>query len=423
MASAAAWSASFSRICFFASCRGSIPVTFRGLNEASLDARVLLVAIGASLLTSLIAGLLPACRHRACELTEFLKSQSTRGSAGGHSRMQSALIVVQTAMVVVLLAAAGLLIRSYIKVETVDTGFSQSTVTFHLTLDGHYKPQQSSRFLSKLDAEAGGASRSPGSRRGQRAAAQQFREHRHDHGGWVPEQRFSAVRRASGYAGLLRGDEHSADRGTLLQRVRTPGRNVIINQTFAKTYFPNRNPIGGRISGDPKVKKHWATVVGVVADVRHMSLEEEPQPQMYNAGFDVEDARIAVRSTIPPASVVNEIRSTLRAIDPNLAVTDIHTMGDWVSIASARRRFQTSLLTAFAAIALVLALVGLYGLMAFSVNRRTREVGIRMALGAERRDVLLLMLRNASRWLVSGLVAGLVCTWIVTRAEVVSVSG
>ena len=193
-------------------------------------------------------------------------------------------------------------------------------------------------------------------------------------------------------------------------------RSVIINQAFAKTYFPNRNPIGGRITGDPKVKTtDWSTVVGVVADIRHMSLEEEPQPQMYNAGFDGEDASIAVRATIPPAAVVNEIRTTLRAIDPNLALTEIRTMGDLVSIASARRRFQTSLLTAFAVIALVLALVGLHGLMAFSVNRRTREVGIRMALGAERRDVLVLILKNASALVGCGLVVGLGCTWVGTR--------
>jgi ABC-type antimicrobial peptide transport system permease subunit len=105
----------------------------------------------------------------------------------------------------------------------------------------------------------------------------------------------------------------------------------------------------------------------------------------------------------------------LKGIDPQLAVTDIRTMGDWVSLASARRRFQTSLLTAFAGIALVLALVGLYGLMAFSVNRRTREVGIRMALGAERRDVLLLVMRNAGVLVGAGLIAGLACAWMVTR--------
>jgi ABC-type antimicrobial peptide transport system permease subunit len=147
-----------------------------------------------------------------------------------------------------------------------------------------------------------------------------------------------------------------------------------------------------------------------------MSLEEEPQPQMYRPAYDFRDASIAVRSTLPSANVTNEIRETLSAIDPNLAATDIRTMGDLVSLASARRRFQTSLLTAFAAVALLLGLVGLYGLMAFSVNSRTKEVGIRMALGAQREDVLVLVLRNAGVLIGVGLLAGLACAGVATRA-------
>ena len=114
--------------------------------------------------------------------------------------------------------------------------------------------------------------------------------------------------------------------------------------------------------------------------------------------------------------VASEIRSTLKSMDPNLALTDLQTMGDLVSKASARRRFQTFLLTAFAAIALVMALVGLYGLMAYSVNRRTREVGIRMALGAQRSNVLLLVLKNAGLLLGTGLALGVACVWVTTRA-------
>lgn len=159
---------------------------------------------------------------------------------------------------------------------------------------------------------------------------------------------------------------------------------------------------------------HWSTVVGVVADVRHMSLEEEPQPQMYNTSYDFGDESVAVRSTLPAGTVKNEIRDRLKSIDPNIAATDIYTMGDLASIATARRRFQTSLLTVFAGIALTIALVGFSGLMRFSVNRRTREVGIRMALGAARRDVLLLILRNASVLVVWGLGLGLASTWIAT---------
>lgn len=393
---------------------GNIP----RLNEASLDWAVLLVAIGASLLTGVIMGLLPAIGTLRMQLTDFLKSQGMRGSGAGHSRMQSALIVSQTAMVVVLLAAAGLLIRSYINVATEDMGFSKSPITFHLSLDERYKPQQMGDFyrslMSKLEAlpgvQAAGAvnelplsnSESIGMIWVEGYPNKDFQQTE----GRVVTPDYFAAMNIPLIAGRYFNESDTVER-----------RSAIINQTFAKTYFPNRNPIGGRITGDPKVKiTDWSTVVGIVADVRHMSLEEDPQPQMYNAGMDGGEASIAVRATIPPAAVVNEIRATLRGIDPNLALTDIRTMGDLVSMASARRRFQTSLLTAFAAIALILALVGLYGLMAFSVNRRTREVGIRMALGAERKDVLFLVLRNASVLVISGLAAGLICNWVVTRA-------
>jgi ABC-type antimicrobial peptide transport system permease subunit len=160
----------------------------------------------------------------------------------------------------------------------------------------------------------------------------------------------------------------------------------------------------------------WSTVVGVIGDVRHTSLEETPAPQIYNPVAAAEGGYIAVRSVLPPKALAAEIRSTLHAIDPNLAAGDIQTMGDLESAASAQRRFQTSLLSVFAGIALFLALVGLYGLMAYSVSRRTREVGIRMALGAQRNDVMLLVMKKAALLLGLGLAIGLACTWVATRA-------
>ena len=392
---------------------GNIP----RLNEASLDARVFLVAIAASLLTSLIAGLMPAVSAARMELSEFLRSQAMRGRSGGHTRLQSGLIIAQTAMVVVLLAGAGLLIRSYVKVESVDTGFTRSAVTFGVSLDPRYsKPEQRVAFyrnlMAKLEAlpgvqAAGTVSNLPLSNSeslytiwvdGYPNKDLQLTEGRD-----ITPHYFAAMN-----IPLIAG-RYFTDADTIGRRT------AIINQKFAETFFPNRNPIGGRISGDEK-HAQWQTVVGVVADVRHTSLEEEPQPQIYSAAYDAGGSSVAVRSTLPAATVTHEIRTTLKAMDPNLAATDIQTMGDLVSISSARRRFQTSLLTAFAVIALFLALVGLYGLMAFSVNRRTREVGIRMALGAERRDVLLLIIRNATVLVGTGLIAGLACTWIVTRA-------
>jgi putative ABC transport system permease protein len=190
---------------------------------------------------------------------------------------------------------------------------------------------------------------------------------------------------------------------------------TIVNQQFAKVYFANRNPIGARISTDDNHSK-WSIVVGVVADVRHLSLEEVPQPQIYVPSYEFSGAYVAVRSMLPPSMVASEIRRTLKGIDPSLPRADVHTMGDLMSEASARRRFQTSLLTVFAAIALLLALVGLYGLMAYSVTCRTRELGVRMALGAQRTDVMLLILRKAVFLLGLGLVSGLASSWIASRA-------
>ena len=137
--------------------------------------------------------------------------------------------------------------------------------------------------------------------------------------------------------------------------VSSPTHAAIVNQRFADLYLANRNPIGARISTDDH-QKQWDTVVGVVADVHHASLEETPEPQIYRPSDEFGAAYIAVRSVLPPAIVAAELRTTLHAIDPNLALADIHTMADLVSEASARRRFQTSLLTLFAGIALLLAL-------------------------------------------------------------------
>ena len=391
---------------------GNIP----RLNEASLDWRVLLVAVGAALFTSLVAGLLPAWRASRTELTDFLKAHGARAGSRGHSRLQSGLIVTQTAMVVVLLAAAGLLIRSYVNVVNVDTGFSQSTVTFHLDLDDRYKPQQMAAFymglMAKLKAlpgvqEAGAVSQLPLSNSESVGAA--WAE-----GDSIGDIQFAETRAVT--PGYFAAMDIPLVAGRYFDGSDVGRRRVIINQEFAKAYFPNRNPLGAHVKHDAKEKpEDRDTIVGIVADVRHVNLEDKPQPQIYNPGFDGEGGSIAVRASIAPAIVIGEIRATLKGIDPQLAVSDIRTMGDWVSLASARRRFQTTLLTAFAGIALVLALVGLYGLMAFSVNRRTREVGIRMALGAERRDVLLLVMRNAGALVAAGLIAGLVCTWIMSR--------
>jgi putative ABC transport system permease protein len=391
---------------------GNIP----RLNEASLDIRVLLFTIAVSLLTSVLTGILPALAVSRINLTDFLATTGSRSVAGAQTRMQSTLIVIESALVVVLLASAGLLIRSYINVESVDTGFSPSTVTTNIELDARYsQPQQRIAFFRILFAKlhalpgvqsVGGINNLPLSNSedlrmfsvdGYPNQKSQLAEAR-----WVTPEYFSAMKIPL-IAGRLFTDTEPSNLHA-----------IIINQTFARKYFANRNPIGGRVSRQDDYTR-WSTVVGVIGDVRHNSLEEAAEPQIYNLDDTFSGGYIAVRSAIPAKPLAATIRTVLHSLDPNLAAGDIQTMAELESVAGAQHRFQTSLLTVFAAIALFLALVGLYGLMAYSVSRRTREVGIRMALGAQRTDVMLLVLKKAALLLALGLVSGLVASWFATR--------
>lgn len=394
---------------------GNIP----RLREATLDVRVLIFTAVVALLTSMLAGVLPALTVARVNLTDLLKSGSSRPTASSHSRTQSALIVAESALVVVLLAGAGLLLRSYINVLSVPTGFSQSTVTLNISLDTRYsQPQQRLEFFNNLidkttalpGVQAVGAVNSlPLSN------SESFSNFWVDGYGNNPEQLVQLRRVTSGYFSAM-SIPLIAGRFFTTGESSSATNAVIVNQSFVNIYFAGRDPLGGRISQDEHHTR-WKTVVGVVADVRHTSLEEAPSPQMYLPGFQdmFGSGYVAVRSVLPPSTVASSIRAILHGIDPNLAVADIRTMADLVSEASARRRFQTSLLTVFAGIALLLALVGLYGLMAYSVSRRTREIGVRMALGAQRWDVVLLVLKKALTLLMLGLGCGLGGSWFATR--------
>jgi len=393
---------------------GNIP----RLNESSLDVRVLLFALSASLIASLLAGILPARSSSRLQITEVLKTHATRAHTAGHSRAQGALIIVQTAMVVVLLASAGLLIRSYINVESVNTGFSPSTLTMGIWLDPSYYQRPAAAHFKKIIETiqalpgvtvAGAVSNLPLTNseslsfflvEGFANQKDQLSESRSVTPGYFSAMQIPLIAGRT----FTDADADASGSGT-----------VIVNEQFAKTYFAGRNPLGAHISTDDQHKR-WDAVIGVIADVRHTSLEEPSQPQIYTTGYDFDSASIAVRAVLPPATATTEIRTAVQRIDPKVVLADFHTMADLESLASARRRFQTSLLTVFAAVALLLAVVGLYGLMAYSVTRRTAELGIRMALGARRSQVLLLILKNASGLLGAGLLIGIGCAWIATRA-------
>ena len=197
---------------------------------------------------------------------------------------------------------------------------------------------------------------------------------------------------------------------------------AVVNQAFVKKYLANEDPIGRRIRTGEDDSEPWITVVGVVKDVRYMSLEAAPVPQVYRSFWQVEwnesmtvGAYVAVRSSLPRDALVAEIRAAVKGIDPTLAVADVHAMSELVSSVTARRRFQTTLLTVFSLVAMMLAMVGLYGLMAYSVRQRTGEIGIRVALGSSKGRVMQLILSEGLRLLAIGLVIGLAVTLLSTR--------
>ncbi len=385
-------------------------------DSAAVDGRVLLVALVASMIGGLLGGLAPTLAASRASVNQLLRQGGTRGVAGSSNRLRHALIIFEVALSVVLLAGAGLLIRSYLQLEQVNPGFSPSTLTFTLPLDERYGgfQQQAAfykRFLAKLKAlpgveSAGAANRTPLDN-GDSVTQVQVRS--------LPKSQDMVENRSitPQYAKalgmpLLRGRMFEARDSQAKPPV------AIVNESFAKTYFHGGNPLQQAIRyGIGGADGQWARVIGLVGDVRHTRLDEAAQPQIF-APTDSGD-NFAIRSTLPARQVAREAGAALHSLDPSLSLESVRTMNQRMEESNARRRFQTVLLTGFAGLAVFLALVGLYGLMSYSVKQRTAEIGVRLAVGSTRGGVLRLILAQGMRLAAVGLVIGLAGAFALTR--------
>jgi predicted permease len=387
------------------------------LNETSLDARVLLFTAATSLLTGLLFGLLPALTASRVNVISLLKQSGARGIAGASNRLRNGLIVTEVALSVILLAGAGLLIRSYLKVQAVDTGFAPSTFTVPLRLDERYdSPQKIEAFFRNLTGqvtslpgvqEAGLVTALPLSHR-ESLSTIEIKGHA------IGKDRTANSREAtvsyfqSMRIRLLEG-RFFAD-----EAVTGHPHELVVSQSFAKSFFDGEPAVGQQIREGGTV---WHSVVGVVADVRHTSLEETPLPTVYGPFFQAAQspAYLTVRAAVPEEQLAASVGKIIRTIDPSLALEHVGTMRQLMSEATSRRRFQTVVLSIFAAVAVFLALVGLYGLMAYAVKQRTAEIGIRIALGAPASRVLGMVVWKGLALVAIGLALGLAGATAVTR--------
>jgi putative ABC transport system permease protein len=407
--------------------------TLPRLNEIGLDWRVVAFTLLVALVTGIVFGLAPALSAMRSDLNSLLRSSGRSATSGpGRAFFRNALVVSEIAACVVLLSGAGLLIRSFSRLESVDPGFrSDHVLTLQIELpESRYSEFQVAAFYKQLlegfetlpGVKFAAVSRKVPLSAGDDASLNFIIENQ-------PVERRSADQPRAQYRAvsadyfdamgipLIRGRHFDRTDGQ-----STPGV-AVINETLARTFFPSEDPVGKRIqSGFPG--SAWCTIVGIVRDVKHAGLDAKDKPELYYHYLQVppvwlslvEGTMTAVLRTNPePSSLAAAARAEVHKLDSSLAVFNVFTMDALVDSSLARPRFRTTLLGGFAGLALILAAIGLYGVTAYSVERRTNELGVRMALGAQKNDVLRLVMGQGALLAVIGIGIGLGLAFAVKR--------
>ncbi len=397
------------------------------LSTISIDGRVLAFTLGISLLTGILFGLLPAWSATRASVGEGLKDSGRTMSGGRASlRLRRLLVISETALALVLLVGAGLLIRSFREMESVEPGFrAEKILTMRVSLpESRYAdiPAQN-RFRTRLleslnalpDVQAAMISELPMG--GDSIDHDMVIEGEAVAAGKAPEVQTRTV--LGDYFSVLGIPLKSGRAFSSEDREDTP-EVVVVNERFARKFFGTRDPLGARIGWANDVAKKWKTIVGVVGDVKHFGLDQPEEPAVYGlyTQSDEEWKRwmtLTVRSPRDASGLTRDVERKVWAIDSALPPTDVLSMTEVVQASVSPQRFNLTLLTIFAAVALVLAAIGIYGVVAYSVTQRTHEIGVRVAIGAQRADILRMVLGEGARLVAMGTAAGLVGAALLTK--------
>jgi putative ABC transport system permease protein len=395
--------------------------------QVGLDWRVLVFTLVVSVLTGIIFGLVPALHSSKTDLTESLK-EGGRGSGEGarRNRVRGILVVSELAIAVILLVGAGLLIQSLWRLRQVNPGFqSANLLTFVVGVpEVRYPSEKQAQFyrdlvtrVQSLPGVTSASSVIPLPLSGDAFRISFETEGRPVAKGDQPSADFFSI--SNDYfktlgVPMLRGrnfDDRDVE--------KAPGV-IIVNQAFADKHFPNEDPLGKRIKpgiATTESKPDWRQIVGVVGDVRNRNLTSELRPGYFvpQAQVPFNQMTMVVRTVGDPHNLTTAVQNEVHAMDKELPVFNVKTMDEYISATVAAPRFNTTLLGIFASVALILTIVGLYGVMSYSVAQRTNEIGIRMALGAQAGDVMRLVVSQGFKLVLFGLAIGLVGAFALMR--------
>ena len=401
------------------------PRDLLSFTSVTIDKRVLGFALALSVLTSLIFGLLPALEASRPNTSESLK-EGGRGSTGGRAhRVLNWFVVAQVALSLMLLIGSGLMIKSLMRLQSVDPGFDPNnvqTVSVTLPRAKYTEPPKRIEFFQQLLARV---RQLPGVRGVGAASAPPFMGLGAATGFDIEGQPVLPSAQKATTDVRVVDQDYFKTMGIPLLKGRTftdreetqESRVVIISEALARQYFSNENPLGKRITISMKQQNDPCEIIGVVGDVKMKGLDIATRPMVYwpHAELPYLSMTLLVRTNGSTTGIAGSLEREVRALDKDQPISDVRTMNEWLADSIARARFATFLLGIFAVVALMLASLGIYGVMAYSVTQRTNEIGIRMALGATRGDVVLLVLKRGLLLAVSGVAIGLIGSVGLTR--------